>query len=151
MTILDTLRKEMFSARGLGEVEKADILGMAISSVNNFKIEVQRDITDEDVVNILRKEEKKLKESLLQFESNGREDLAKKEKLQLEVIQKYLPQLMSVEEIETHVKRKIDEMGEVSIRDMGKIMGAVMVELKGKASGDDVSSVVKKLVSSTND
>lgn len=148
MPILETLRNEMFLARKNGEVDKANILGMAIASASNFKIEVQRDLTDEDLVMLLRKEEKKLKEAYAQFQQNGREDLASKEKLQLSVIQSYLPQLMSSEDLEKYVKEKLDEIGEVSVRDMGKIIGMMMGQLKGKADGSDVSNAVKKLISS---
>jgi uncharacterized protein YqeY len=148
MPILETLRNEMFLARKNGEVDKANILGMAIASASNFKIEVQRDLTDEDLVMLLRKEEKKLKEAYTQFKENGRADLASKEQLQLSVIQSFLPKLMSTEEIEKYVKEKLDEMGEVNVRDMGKIIGMMMGQLKGKADGSEVSNAVKKLISS---
>ncbi len=148
MPILETLRNEMFLARKNGEIDKANILGMAIASASNFKIEVQRDLTDEDLVMLLRKEEKKLKEAYTQFQENGRTDLASKEQLQLSVIQSFLPQLMSTEEIEKYVKEQLDEMGEVNVRDMGKIIGMMMGQLKGKADGSEVSNAVKKLISS---
>lgn len=146
MPILETLRNEMFLARKNGEVDKANILGMAIASASNFKIEVQRDITDEDMVMLLRKEEKKLKEALTQYQQNGREDLALREQQQLLVIQSYLPKLMSTDEVEKFVKDELEKMGEVSIRDMGKIIGTLMGKLKGKADGSEVSNAVKKLI-----
>lgn len=146
MSLLETLRKDMFEAKKIGEIDKANILGMAVASVSNFKIEVQRDITDEDVVTILRKEEKKLKDAFEQFSANGRTDLAQKEELQLKVVQSYLPVLMTEEEVTEVVKIKVASMGDVSARDMGKIMGMVMQELKGKADGTMVSAVVKKVL-----
>lgn len=148
MSLLDTLRKDMFEAKKNGENDKALILGMAISSVNNFKIEAQKDIVDEDVVTILRKEEKKLKESFEQFSKNGRDDLAQVEKLQLDVIQSYLPKLMTEEEVEKVVKEEILKLGEVTIRDMGRIIGTLMVQLKGKADGSMVSMIVKRVLES---
>lgn len=148
MPILDTLRKDMFEARKSGDQNKANILSIAIASVSNFKIEVQRDITDEDVITILRKEEKKLKEAFEQFTNNGRDDLAQREKAQLEVIQTYLPALMSDDEVEKAVKAQIVQLGDVTIRDMGKIMGMVMAQLKGKADGNIVSQMVKKVLTS---
>lgn len=146
MSLIDTLRKDMFEAKKNGQADKATILGMAISSINNFKIETQKELTDEDVISVLRKEEKKLKESYDQFSTNGRDDLAKVEKLQLEVIQSYLPKLMSEEEIEVVVKAKVLQLGDVTVRDMGKVIGAVMVDLKGKADGVIVNAVVKKVL-----
>lgn len=146
MSLFETLRKDMFEAKKNNLVEKSNILGMAIASINNYKIEVQRDITDEDVVTILRKEQKKLKESFEQFTSNGREDLAKIEKIQLDTISSYLPELLGEEEVEKIVKQIISTMGDVTIRDMGKIMGVVMAENKGKVDGNTVSNVVKKIL-----
>lgn len=148
MPILDTLRKDMFEARKSGDQDKANILSIAIAAVSNYKIDVQRDITDEDVVIVLRKEEKKLKEALDQFTNNGRDDLAQREKIQLEVIQKYLPALMSDEEVEKIVRNQIAQLGDVTIRDMGKIMGMVMAQLKGRADGNVVSQMVKKVLTS---
>ena len=146
MPTLEILRKDMFLARKNGDVEKANILSLAIASILNFKIEVQREITQDDIVSILRKEEKKLKEAFEQFSTNGRDDLAQREKLQLEVIKSYLPSLMSTEEVEGVVKAKLATMSDVTPRDMGKIMGMMMSELKGKADGNVVSDVVKKLL-----
>lgn len=146
MPTLEILRKDMFLARKNGDVDKANILSLAIASISNFKIEVQREITQDDIVSILRKEEKKLKEAFEQFSTNGRDDLAQREKLQLEVIKSYLPSLMSTEEVEGVVKAKLATMSDVTPRDMGKIMGMMMSELKGKADGNVVSDVVKKLL-----
>lgn len=148
MSLFETLRKDMFEAKKNNLVEKANILGMAIASINNYKIESQKDLTDEDVIQVLRKEEKKLKESFEQFSANGREDLAKVEKLQLDVISSYLPQLMSKEDVEKIVKEKISELGDVTIRDMGKIVGSIMAEYKGKVDGGLVSTVVKNVLES---
>ncbi len=138
----------MFEARKSGEIDKANILGMAIASASNYKIEIQKELTDEDVVKILRKEEKKLKEAFEQYSQNGREDLAKIEKLQLDVVQSYLPMLMSEEDVLKVVKEKIGAMGEVKMSDIGKVMGPIMQELKGKADGNMVSNAVKQVLNS---
>lgn len=146
MSLLDTIRKDMFEARKNGDVNKANILGIAISDINNFQLTNPKDLTDEDVVSQLRKEEKKLKDAFDQYTQNGREDLAKIEKEQLDAIQSYLPQLMSEEDVEKFVREEIKGMGEVSMKDIGKVMGPIMGKLKGKADGNVVNSVVRKVL-----
>jgi len=144
---MDTLRKDMFDASKKGEVEKADILKMAMASIKNAQIASEKELTDTDIELILRKEVKKVKDSIEQFEKMGREDLLKKEELQLEVLQSYLPELMSEEDVERVVEEKIEQLGAKDMRDMGKVMGVVMKELNGKTDGSTVKSIVEKLLS----
>jgi uncharacterized protein YqeY len=145
MSLLETLRKDMFEARKASDINKANILGIAIASINEFIIETDKELTEEDVISVLRKEEKKLKDALEQYTQNGREDLAKIEKEQLEVISGYLPKLMSEEEIEKFVRSEMSEMDSVAALQLGKVMGSIMAQLKGKADGVVVSRVVKKI------
>jgi hypothetical protein len=147
MSLMDTLRKDMFDASKKGEVEKADILKMAMASIKNAQIASEKELTDTDIELILRKEVKKVKDSIEQFEKMGREDLLKKEELQLEVLQSYLPELMSEEDVERVVEEKIEQLGAKDMRDMGKVMGVVMKELNGKTDGSTVKSIVEKLLS----
>jgi uncharacterized protein len=104
-------------------------------------------ISDEQAVEVLIKAAKQRKESIEQFEKGGRDDLAEKEKKELEVIDDYLPKMMSQDEIRAKVKNKIDELDASGMSDMGKVMGALMQELKGKAEGSLISSVVKEELS----
>lgn len=104
-------------------------------------------ISDEQAVEVLMKAAKQRKESIEQFEKGGRGDLAAKEKKELEVIDDYLPKMMSEDEIRAKVTNKIDELDASGMEDMGKVMGALMPELKGKADGSLISSVVKEELS----
>ncbi len=101
-------------------------------------------LNDEQAIEVLMKASKQRKESIEQFEEGGRYDLAEKEKQELEIIRSYLPEMLSEEEIREVVRQKIDEAGADSMADMGKVMGAVMPQLKGKAEGALVSKVVKQ-------
>lgn len=104
-------------------------------------------IPDEQVVEVLMKAAKQRRESIEQFEEGNREDLAEKEKTELEVIESYLPEMMDEEEIRAAVREKIEELGASTMADMGKVMGVLMDELKGKAEGSTVSSIVKEELS----
>lgn len=104
-------------------------------------------ISDDQAVDVLMKAAKQRKESIEQYEKGGRDDLADVEKKELEVIESYLPDMMDEEEIREVVQKKIDELGASGMQDMGKVMGALMDELKGKAEGSLVSSVVRQELS----
>ncbi len=146
MSLLDTLRKDMFEASKTKDIGKADILKMAMASVKNQEVEVGKSLSDEEIVAVLRKESKKVADSIEQFKAMGRDDLLDKEQYQLEILESYLPQLMSKEDIEVVVKQKIADLGVSSVSDMGRVMGVVMGELKGKADGGLVKDVVQEVL-----
>ena len=125
-------------------VSKMDILKMALATLRNEEIAQGKELTDLDVEKVLRKEVKKIEESIEQFSYMGRDDLVKKEKEQLGYLEEYLPELMSEEEVEKIVKGKIEEVGAQGMSDMGKVMGIVMKEISGKADGNLVKQIVQK-------
>lgn len=145
--MLETLRKDMFEASKVKDTHKVDILKMAMASVKNQEVEVGKSLSDEEVLAVLRKESKKVSDSIEQFKIMGRDDLLGKEQYQLEILESYLPQLMSKDDVEKFVREKISEFGTVTENDMGKVMGAVMNELKGKADGRLVKDVVQGILS----
>ena len=146
MSLLETLRKDMFSFSKNGEKDKAGILGMAIAEIKNAQINSEKELTEEDIIAVLRKEVKKVNDSIEQYTQMGREDLVEQETVQLDTLNVYLPQLMSKEEIEKVVKSKMEELGVSSMQDMGRLMGTVMKELQGKADGSQVKEVVQGLL-----
>ena len=145
--MLDTLRKDMFEASKARDIGRADILKMAMASIKNQEVEIQRDLDDDEVIAVLRKESKKIVDSIEQFKRMGRDDLLEKEQYQFEVLESYLPQLMSRDDIEAVVEKKVADLGVSSVTEMGKVMGVVMNELKGKADGGLVKDIVQKVLS----
>ncbi len=136
----------MISAFKAKEVLKIDILKMSLASLKNFEIEKGEKLTPSDEEQIIRKEVKKLKDAFEEYTQAGRDDLAKKEKAQLDVLESYLPKLMSEDEIRAVVEQKAKEVNAESIRDIGKVMGTVMKELQGKADGTVVNNIVKEVL-----
>jgi len=122
---------------------KAKLLEREISE----RKEGEADLSDEQTVEVLMKAAKQRKESIEQFEEAGRDDLADAEKKELEVINSYLPEMLSEDEIRDIAREKIEEMGAKNMSDMGQVMGAMMQALKGKAEGSLVSKVVKEELS----
>ena len=147
MSLLDTLRKDMFEASKEGLKEKSDILKMALASVKNAQIEVEEQLTHQEIEKILNKEVKKIKDSIEQFEKMGRNDLVAREEIQLGVLQSYLPKPLSEDEVKKIVEEKIAQTKAEGMGDMGKVMGAVMKELEGKTDGDTVKNIVQQLLS----
>lgn len=104
-------------------------------------------LSDDQTLDVLMKAVKQRRESIDQFEKGEREDLAARERAELEIIGKYLPEMLSEEEVRKVVRSKISALEASGMSDMGKVMGAAMSELKGKAEGAVVSRVVKEELS----
>jgi uncharacterized protein YqeY len=147
MSLIDTIRKDMFMASKEGRTSESDILKMSLASIKNAEISSDKELTDQDVELLLRKEVKKIQDSIAQYTEMGRTDLVENEQSQLNVLNKYLPELMGEEEVEEIVKTKIQELGATDKRDMGRVMGTVMKELNGKSDGGLVKNIVDKLLS----
>lgn len=108
------------------------------------ELEKLSELSDEEVVSVILGEIKKRKESIAQYEAGGREDLAEKETKELEVLKKYVPEEMPEEELRIVVKKKIADIGGVTMKDFGKIMGLIMADVKGRASGDAVKKIIEE-------
>lgn len=122
---------------------KAKILEKEISKRKGGESE----LSDEQVVEVLVKAAKQRKESIDQFGEGGRDDLVEKEKEELEIIEEFLPEMMDEDEVRTEVQKQIEKLGATGMQDMGKVMGVMMGQLKGKADGSMVSRVVKEELS----
>lgn len=104
-------------------------------------------LSDEQIIEVLMKSAKQRKESIEQFINGSRHDLAEKEEMELSIIESYLPEMMSDEEVREAVRNQISESGATNMSDMGKVMGALMAKLKGKADGALISRIVKEELS----
>lgn len=103
--------------------------------------------SDEDVLAVIQKEAKQRRDSIEAFQTGGRQEMADKEKKELEILQKYLPEQMSEDEIRQLVDHAVSETGAESMQDIGKVMGALMPNVKGKADGNLVNRIVREKLS----
>ncbi len=110
------------------------------------KLEEQSKLTEDEVLEAVASEAKKRKESIIEFEKGGRQDLVDKETAELEIIKKYLPEQMSEDTIKEIVKKAIKETGAAGPKDIGKVMAKIMPQVKGKADGSLVSKIVGELL-----
>ena len=141
---LQTDLKEAMKAK---DVPRRDTLRMIMSAIKQVQIDQQKDLSAEDVIQVLQKEAKKQRESIEEYQKGGRDDLVPREKARLAVIEEYLPQQLSADEITAIVQEVIAESGAVSTKDMGKVMGPVMQRVKGLADGKLVNQIVHEQLS----
>jgi len=160
MNLKGIINEEIKSAIKSGLNDKASALRFLNSIIKNKELEKRNrfskegrplaeleklsELIDEEVINVILGEIKKRKESIAQYEKGGREDLAKKEAAELEILKKYVPEEMSEDELRGVIKRKLAEMDEITTKDFGKIMGSVMSEVKGRAGGELVKKIIEE-------
>jgi len=147
MSILfDQVNNHIKEAMKGKEEKRLSTLRMLLASLKNKKIDlgVGKELTDTDVLMVIKSEIKKRKDSIEAYENGGRNDLADSEKEEISILEKYMPEQMSVEELEKIVKDTISEVGAKGAADFGKVMGVVMSKAKGQADGNVVSAMVKK-------
>jgi len=137
----------MKEAMKAGDAVKRLVLSLVLSAIKNKEIEKRSELTDEDIVGVIRSEVKKRKESIEIYEKAGREELAQKERDELTMLMEYMPEQMEVGDVRLEVRKTIKELGASELKDMGKVIGFVMAKLKGKADGQTVSRIVKEELS----
>lgn len=147
MSLLEQLTQDMVTAMKAKDKETLSVVRMLKAAVTNEQISLGHDLTSDDENAVLSREYKQRKESLAEFESAGRTDLVKKTQHELAVVEKYLPEQLTAEEITQIVQAAIEQSGAESMRDMGKVMGIVMPQVKGKADGKLVNETVKAALS----
>ena len=145
--MLDQLQEELKIAVKAGEKAKMMGLRNIIGKIKAAQIDKGETLTDEESSKILQTAAKQLKESIDQYQKGGRDDLAEKETFELTLLEKYLPEQLSEEQIRQTVKNIVKNTGAGSMQDMGKIMGATMQELAGSADGKIVQKIVQEELS----
>jgi len=146
--MLDQLQEELKIALKAGEKAKMMGLRNIIGKIKAAQIDKGETLTDEESSKILKTAAKQLKESIDQYQKGGRDDLAEKEAFELTLLEKYLPEQLSEEQIRQTVKNIVKNTGSGSMQDMGKVMGATMQELAGSADGKIVQKIVQEELSS---
>ncbi|HUD04955.1 MAG TPA: GatB/YqeY domain-containing protein [Patescibacteria group bacterium] len=143
----EELKQSMLSRNEL----RTSVLRMLLSAINYYEIQkggAGYQATEEDILTVTQNQAKQRRDSIEQFKTAGRQELVDKETKELEILSAYLPEQMGEEEITKLVKEAIAQTGATSMADMGKLMGALMPKVKGKADGNLVSSIVKKELTS---
>ena len=130
--------------------DKAKLTGLRniIGKLKARRIDKGEDLTGQECIQILLSSVKQLKDSIKQYEKGGRKDLAEVEKFELTLIEKYLPEQLSEDDLRSLIRKTIESNGVESMKNMGRVMGTVMKELAGTADGTVVQKIVKEELSS---
>jgi len=139
--------KDMVEAAKAKDKIRLSALRLIKSAVHNREIDAHHELTDTELLQVLSSLVKQRQDSIEQFKKGNRQDLVDKEEAELKVIKGFMPEQMSGEEIEAEISKAIAETGAAGIKDMGKVMKALMPKTTGKADGKLVSELVKKRLS----
>ncbi len=143
MTLKAKITEDMKTAMKAKDSERLGTIRLLQAAIKQKEVDERVELDDTAIVAIVDKLIKQRKDSITQFEAGGRQDLADKEKSELKVLEVYLPERMSAEEVTAAVKAIVAELGASGPGDMGKVMGAVKTKLAGKADMGQVSAAVK--------
>ncbi|KMY50849.1 GatB/YqeY domain-containing protein [Peribacillus loiseleuriae] len=147
MSLLERLNNDMKQAMKNKEKDKLSVIRMLKSSLQNEELKKRQELTDDEELTVLSRELKQRKDSLQEFENAGRIDLVDKVRTEIDYVEAYMPEQLSEEEISEIVKNTIEEVKASSKTDMGRVMGALMPKVKGKADGSLVNKLVQQHLS----
>jgi len=147
MTFKTKIDQDMSVAAKAKDKMTLSALRLIKTALHNREIDLKREVNDTEFLQILSGMVKQRKDSIEQFARGGRADLVEKEEAELKIIQTFMPQQLSEEDVLHEIRKAIDETGAVSIKDMGKVMKVLMPKLTGKADGKLVGEKVKEALS----
>jgi uncharacterized protein YqeY len=142
-TLLARLQQDLNASRKTGDKAAVIVLGTAIADVRNREIELRRDVTDDDVVDVVRKSIKRRREAIDMYLSAKRDDLVAKERSELTTLERYLPAQVDESEIRAAVRAAIDS----GAANIGAVMGKVVSQFKGRAEGSTINAIAREELS----
>jgi uncharacterized protein YqeY len=144
MSLKERITEDMKSAMRAAQKERLGTVRMILAGIKQREVDERITLDDSQVLAVIDKMVKQRKESIAQFETGGRADLVAKEKAEIALLQEYLPTQLSPDEIEALISAAIAKTGAASLKDMGKVMGALKSELAGRADMGTVSARIKQ-------
>jgi uncharacterized protein len=144
MSLIGRLEDELKQAMLARENERRDALRLILSSLRSAEKDLQRELSDDEELQVLQRERKRRQEAAEAFRDGGREAQAQKEEGELAVLEEFMPAPLSEDELERIVDDAIAENGATNMRDMGRVMADVMPQIAGRADGSAVSQLVRE-------
>jgi uncharacterized protein YqeY len=144
MSLKNQITEDMKSAMKAGDKDRLKVVRLMMAAIKQIEVDSRAELDDAGVLSVLNKMVKQRRDSVEQFEKGGREDLAALERAEIEVLQAYLPEQLSADQLTALVDEVIAETGAGSIRDMGKVMGRIKTKAAGRADMGAVSAAVKE-------
>ena len=144
MTLISELEGEVQEAMRAGDAPRRDALRLIVASLKSAEKDLLRPLSEDEELQVLQRERKKRLEAAEAFRAGGREEQAEKEEAELDVLEEFMPEPLSEEELERIVDDAIAENGATSLRDMGRVMADVMPQVAGRADGSAVGQLVRE-------
>lgn len=145
-----SLKEQLLEDMKISMRDKYVIRKNTVQMTRAAVLQVEKDnkvtLDDDGILDIISKEVKKRRDSMPEFEKSGRQDLIDSLKAEIEVLLQYLPQQLTEEELEPIVRQAVEETGAASVKDMGKVMQAVMPKVKGRADGKMINQIAKRIL-----
>jgi len=146
VSLRETLQNDLKEAMRQRDDVRRSVLRLALTAIKNAEVEAGAPLDDEAIQRVLRQQVKQRRESIEEFERGNRPDLVAREQAEIGVLQTYLPQQLSRDEIVAMARRVIADTGATSPRDLGKVMPRLMAEVDGRAEGRTVNQIVQELL-----
>ena len=144
MSVIADIESELKQARLARDDRRRDPLALLLNSLRTAQKELQRELSEDESLQVLQRERKKRAEAMEAFDAAGREEQADLEEFELEVIEEFMPEPLSEDDLEEIVDNVIAEVGATSLRDLGRVMADVMPQVSGRADGSTVSQLVRE-------
>lgn len=146
MGLKEQLQQDIKQAMKEKDTVKLSTLRLLMAEIKNKEIDAGKELEESDILSLIQKAAKQRKESIEQYKKGGRDELAAKEEQELRLLESYLPQQLSREELAAIIKEAIAKCGATSPKEMGKVMKEVMPAVKGRADGKEVNALVRTLL-----
>lgn len=146
MSLKETLNADMKQAMKDKDKQTLSVLRVLKAAIQNEEIKTGNELTDEDMLTVLSREMKQRQDAKDEFQKASRDDLVAQQDAEMEVIQRYLPEPLTTDELKAIVEETINETGANSMKDMGQVMSAVLSKVKGRANGKEVNEIVRSFL-----
>lgn len=144
MSLIAEIESELKEARLARDTQRRDALALLLNALRSAQKELRRELSDDESLQVLQRERKKRAEAMEAYDAAGRDEQADREEFELEVIEEFMPEPLSEDDLEEIVDNVIAEVGATSIRDLGRVMADVMPQVSGRADGSTVSQLVRE-------
>ncbi len=148
MSLAKQIDNDYITAYKAKDQQLVDVLRLLKTAAKNQQIELRRELTDDEVFDVIQKQAKQRQDSIEQFNAANRSDLAQKEELELNILKRYLPEPISEAELDNAISDTISQLGATDMKSMGAVIAKIMADYKGRVDGKQVSSKVKASLTS---
>lgn len=135
--------EDLKAAMKAQDKETLAVIRMVKGAIQMEELNTKKELSDEEVISVIAKQIKTRKESIVEFEKGGREDLISKTQREIEILEKYLPEQLSIDEVKAIIDEAFNEVKPESMKDMGKLMGMITPKVKGRYDMGEVSKMIK--------